>query len=304
MRIPRPRIGLRTLKTAVAVILSIIIVDSYGATTSKIILAMLGAMAAVQPTFTESMESCLTQIVGVLFGALVSIVLLWLPLSSLVATGIGIVLVITLYNAFRIRFSPSLPCLIVVTLCMGGELHPVTYAVGRIWDTAIGLGVGMLINTLVFPYDNSRQLRSTMETLDTELIRFLEEMFDGDDQLPDVKAMEAVTASIARQLRIFSNQKLLGHLSRQKRQIETFRLCESKARELLARMEILSHVGTLGRLNEENRRRLNACGANIRDTRPLDAVQEKDVVTNYHVRQILTIRRQLLEALREMDRQR
>jgi len=304
MPIPRPHIGLRTIKTAAAVILSILIVDYYGATTSKVILAMLGAMAAVQPTFTESVESCLTQIVGVLFGALAGIVLLALPVPALVATGIGIVLVITAYNAFRIRFSPSLPCLIVVTLCMGGDLHPVTYAAGRIWDTAIGLGVGMLINTLIFPYDNSLQLRATMESLDRELIRFLEEMFDGDEELPDVREMEALTAAIARQLRIFSNQKLLGHLSRQKRQIETFQLCENKARELLARMEILSHVGRLGRLNEENRRRLNACGANIRDTRPLDAVQEKDVVTNYHVRQILTIRRELLDALKAMDRQR
>ena len=192
--------------------------------------------------------------------------------------------------------------MIVVTLCMGGELDPVHYACGRIWDTAIGLGVGMLINTLVFPYDNSRQIRRTIEALDSVLIHFLEEMFDGDEELPEVKEMEAVTADIARQLQIFSNQKLLGHLSRQKRQIELFRLCEGKARELLARMEILSHVGRLGRLDEENRRRLKACGADIRDARPLDAVQEKDVVTNYHVRQILTLRRELLEALGKMDK--
>ena len=304
MKILRPRIGLRTLKTAAAVILSIVIVDYYGATTSKVILAMLGAMAAVQPTFTESLESCLTQIVGVLFGALAGIVLLALPLPPLVATGIGIVLVITAYNAFRIRFSPSLPCLIVVTLSMGGETNPVSYACGRIWDAAIGLGVGMLINTLVFPYDNSRQIRSTIEALHSELIRFLEEMFDGDEELPEVKEMEAITTDIARQLRVFSNQKLIGHLSRQKRQIEAFRLCESKAREMLARMEILSHVGRLGRLDEENRRRLKACGADIRDERPLDAVQEKDVVTNYHVRQILTIRRELLEALKQIDKDR
>ena len=162
----------------------------------------------------------------------------------------------------------------------------------------------MLINTLVFPYDNSRQIRSTIEALHSELIRFLEEMFDGDEELPEVKEMEAITTDIARQLRVFSNQKLIGHLSRQKRQIEAFRLCESKARELLARMEILSHVGRLGRLDEENRRRLKACGADIRDERPLDAVQEKDVVTNYHVRQILTIRRELLEALKQIDKDR
>ena len=31
-------------------------------------------------------------------------------MHPLLRTGIGIVLAITLYNTFRIRFSPSLPC--------------------------------------------------------------------------------------------------------------------------------------------------------------------------------------------------
>ena len=44
-------------------------------------------------------------------------------------------------------------------------------------------------------------------------------------------------------------------------------------------------------------RRLEKCGAVIRDQRPLDAVTERDVVTNYHVRQILTLRRELIQAL-------
>ena len=43
-------IGLRTIKTAAAAIIAMMIVDAYGATTSKLIFAMLGAMAAVQPT--------------------------------------------------------------------------------------------------------------------------------------------------------------------------------------------------------------------------------------------------------------
>ena len=76
MRKKRTRlpIGLRTIKTAVAVIIAMVIVDFFGTTPSKLIFAMLGAMAAVQPTFQESVESCLTQIVGVLFGALCGIV--------------------------------------------------------------------------------------------------------------------------------------------------------------------------------------------------------------------------------------
>lgn len=290
-------VGLRTLKTVAAVLISMLIVSAYGTSDSKLIFAMLGAMAAVQPTFKESVQSCLTQIVGVLFGAVLSILLLALPLPPLVNTGIGMVLVIALYNMFHIQFSPSLPCFIVVMLCISSDIDPVSYSIGRIWDSAIGLGVGMLINMLVFPYDNSHRIRQTAQSLDTELIAFLEEMFDGDEVLPDAEAMAAKIDDLRQQLKIFKNQKLILRLRRQNRELEIFRICEGKARQLIAQMEVLCRMGRPGRLSNENRRRLQACGAQIRDCRPLDSVLERDVVTNYHVGQILTLRRELLDVL-------
>ena len=298
----RIHIGLRTLKTAAAVILAMVVVDAYGATTSKLIFAMLGAMSAMQTSFKESLEACVAQILGVLYGAVVGILLLALNLPDLVTAGIGIVMVITLFNSLHIRFSPSLACLIVVTLTINKEVQPVTYALTRIWDTAIGLGIGMAINTLVFPYDNSNRIHALIESLDEELICFLEEMFDGDEVMPDSDRMMRQLDDLARQLKIFSNQKLLLKLGRQQRKLQQFRICEGKARELIARMEVLSRMERPGRLNEENRRRLNACGANIRDARPLDSMLEIDVVTNYHVRQILSLRLDLLAALRREEK--
>lgn len=293
----RFHIGLRTLKTTAAVIISMLVVSGYGTTDSKLIFAMLGAMAAVQPTFKESLESCLTQIVGVFFGAVVGVLLLYLPLPPLAVAGIGIVAVITLYNMLGIRFSPTLPCLIVVILCTTPDIRPWTYATGRIWDTAIGLIVGMAVNTLIFPYDNSRRIRETARSLDKELIVFLEEMFDGDEKLPDAKNMTAKIDDMRQQLKVFANQKLFLHMRKQNRDLAAFRLCEGKARELVARMEVLSRMEQPGRLDEENRRSLTEAGAEIRDTRLLDSVTERDVVTNYHVRQIIILRRELLAAL-------
>lgn len=295
----RLRIGLRTVKTAAAVIISMLLVDRLGTSASKLIFAMLGAMAAVQPTFKESVASCLTQIVGVLFGAVAGLLLRYLPGPDLLAVGTGIVLVITLYHSLRIPYSPSLPCFVVVMVCVTPEVHPMIYAAERIWETAIGLAVGMAINTLVFPYDNSRRIRATAEGLDKVLIAFLEELFDGDDILPDAKVMRRTIDDLQRELELFSNQKLILRLRRQKEELEVFRLCENKARELVARMEVLSQMGCPGRLDAENRRRLTACGADIRDQRPLDSVLERDVVTNYHVRQILKLRRELLDALKQ-----
>ena len=295
-------IGLRTIKTATAVVLSMIIVELYGATSSKLIFAMLGAMAAVQPTFKDSVESCLTQIIGVLFGAVAGVLLLLLPVHFLVATGIGLVSVITLYNAFRIRFSPSLSCFMVVMICTTPWIEPMTYAFGRIWDTAIGLGVGMLINTMIFPYDNSRQIRSAIESLDKELIRFLEDMFDGDEILPNVEKMVGNIDDVAGQLRIFANQRLILKMKRQRRELRAFQACEGKARQLVAHMEVLCRMEKPGRLTQENRSRLGTCDAVVRDERPLDEINEIDIVTNYHLGRILSLRTELLEALRGSSR--
>ena len=297
----RIRIGPRTIKTAAAVIVSMVIVHFYGTTTSRLTFAMLGAMAAVEQTFKDSLRSCMAQIVGVVFGSLVGVVLLAIPMHVLLRTGIGIVLAITLYNTFRIRFSPSLPCPIGLTMCITPDITPLSCAAGRIWDTAIGLGVGLTINTLVLPYDNSRQIRASVESLDQEVLRFLEEMFDGDEVLPDATRMDEKVGVMARQLAVFTNQRLWMRRNAQKQELASFRVCQSKARELLARMEILSHMERPGRLTRENRRRLRSAGAVISDNRPLRNPKEWDIVVNYHVAQILKLRKELLDALRKEE---
>lgn len=293
----RFRIGFRTLKTAVAVIIAMLIVTSYGATTSRLIFAMLGAMAAMEHTFKQSLESCLTQFIGMFIGSLVGVLLLKLPFPSLLVAGIGIVFVITLYNLFHIKFSPTLPCLMVVIICTTPNIQPFTYALGRLWDTAIGLSVGMFINTLVFPYNNSRQIRATAECLETELILFLEDMFDGDLHLPDTHKMTQTIDEMTGQLKIFSKQWLLLHLKRNRHKLETFQVLEGKSRELVAQMEVLCRMEYPGRLNDQNRKRLKECGADIKDERLIDVEQELDIITNYHVSQILTLRQELIDVL-------
>lgn len=299
LKYKRFRIGLRTLKTAAAVIISMAIVTAYGATTSKLIFAMLGAMAAMEPTFKESLESCLTQIVGMIFGMLAGVLLLNLPLNSLLVAGIGIIFVITLYNLFQIRFSPGLPCLMVVIICTTPDIQPFTYGLGRLWDTAIGLGVGMIINTLVFPYDTSRRLQTTAECLDKEIIAFLEDMFDGDNHLPNTEKMTQMIDDMQRLLKIFSNQWLLLYLKKNKHKLERFLQLQGKARQLIAQMEVLCRMDYPGRLTDETRELLKDNGANIEDKRVIDRVEELDIVTNYHVKMLLETRQELISVLKK-----
>ena len=289
MALKKVSIGLRTVKTAAAILAAMVIVDQFGATSSRLIFAMLGAMSAVQPTFRDSLETSAAQIVGVVYGAL--------AVSPLTAVGVGVIALITLYNTLHLTASPSLPCFILVMICTDTELAPISYALGRIWDTAIGLGVGMGINMLVFPYDNSRKIQATVESLDRDLLHFLEDMFDGDDHLPGADSMNRKIQRLKKQLEIFANQRLILHLRRQRQELERYQACERKAGELISHLEVLAQLERPGRLSPENRRRLEAGGAVVRDPRPLDSVMELDVVTNFHVDKILSLRRELLEAL-------
>lgn len=298
----RFRIGMRTIKTVVAVIIAMLLVETNISSYSHLSLAMLGAVAAVQPSFKESIDSSRAQIVGTITGGIVGSLLLLTPLPTIVITGIAVVVVITVYNLFHINYAPSLPILVVVILCTTPDENPFIYAAARLWDTVIGIAVGLVINTLVFPYDNSRQIRFAAESLDKMLLKFLEEMFDGDEVLPDADDMAAQVDSMDRMLKIFSQQRLFSHLNTQRKEVAMFKICENKGKALVARTQLLARMGTPGHLSQETYDRLIEAGANIRDLPYTGEFDERDIVINYHIKQILTLRRELLEVLSKEKR--
>ena len=290
-------IGRRTIKTVVAVVIAMLVAEYFGTTSSRLIFAMMGAMEAVRPTFKESVEAVLSQFIGIVVGALAAVLLHTLPIPYIISAGIGILIVIVFYNMLKLPYSPSLACFIVVMVCTTSDVHPLLYALGRIWDSAIGLAVGMLINVLVFPYDNSKKIRQAVQNLDVELILFLEDIFDGDNNLPDAELLEKKLADIAYQLSIFSNQVLPFHKARQKEKLKLFRMCEGRARRLVSHLEVLCAMDVPGQLNDENLAALRAGGANIAEQPELTEWTDKDTITNYHVAQILALRKELLSII-------
>ena len=290
-------IGRRTIKTVAAVVIAMLAAEYFGTTSSRLIFAMMGAMEAVRPTFKESVEAVLSQFIGIVVGALAAVLLHTLPIPYVVSAGIGILIVIVFYNMLKLPYSPSLACFIVVMVCTTSDVHPLLYALGRIWDSAIGLAVGMLINVLVFPYDNSKKFRQAVQNLDAELILFLEDIFDGDNSLPDADIMEKKLADIAYQLSIFANQVLPFHKARQKEKLKLFRMCEGRARRLVSHLEVLCAMEVPGQLNDENLAELRMGGANIVEQPDLTEWTDKDTITNYHVAQILALRKELLSII-------
>ena len=294
-------VGMRTVKTALSVILALLVVEQYGASPSKVIFATIGAISAVAPTFTASLQACLTQICGVVVGVVLSLLMMIGNVPDMLAVGIGIVAIFSGYQLLHLKLVPVLPCLVLVNVCLNPEVEAISYSLGRIWDTAIGLAIGLLVNMLIFPYDNSRKIRQAMVGLDRDLILFLEDMFDGDTKFPEAEVIEKKIDGLEAQLVLFSEQRLLRR-KRQKRVLQQLRSCEDTAQELSVELATLRNMERLGRLNRENRQALRALGANIAPEGPEGEPTVEDTVVNYHVARVLRLRVELRENLEERRR--
>ena len=290
-------VGPRILKTALAVTLALAVVEHYGASPAKVVFATIGAISAVAPTFTASLLACLTQICGVAIGGGLALAVTALQIPPVIGIGVGIVGILTGYQYFRFKLVPVLPCLVLVNVCLNPAVEGVSYAVGRLWDTAIGLAIGMAVNLLIFPYDNSKKIRKTMEGLDRDLILFLEDLFKGDEHLPEAATLAHKVDALEGQLALFSQQRLLLHRARQKRELQRLRSCEDIARELVIELEALRNMECRGRLDQENRQTLRALGAKVKEEEPEKEQCVEDIVVNYHVSRALYLRQELRQSL-------
>ena len=292
----RVRIGLRTLKTALAVTIAILLVEQYGTSAAGLLFAVMGAFSAMEPTVNASLRGCAAQIGSVFVGVCLALVMRALGIPGVLAAGFGIILVMVFYQLFRLHSSPVLPCLILVTICTDPALGAVAYGLERIWNTLLGQAAGMLINMLIFPYDNSSKIKEAMMGLDKDLIVFLEDMFNGDGHFPDTDEINQKMGILEAQLTVFADQRLLRR-RRQRRLLMQLYSCEDTAQALLLEVETLHRIHGPGRLNLENYTALCALGAKLPEQPANNRFSVEDLVINYHVKRALELRQELKEEL-------
>ena len=82
------------------------------------------------------------------------------PSTKVVFATIGVIstVAIIITNYHRLKLVPVLSCLVLVNIFLNPGIEALPYSLVRIWDTAIGLNIGILVNIpLVFPTTITRR---------------------------------------------------------------------------------------------------------------------------------------------------
>lgn len=163
------KIGLRTIKTSIAVTIGLFAVSLLNLESPFFV--TIAALLGMQPTISDSWVVGRNRLLGTVFGAVFGLVLaIWLPPNPVLA-GIGVLLLIRLMNAIKIPEAVVISCIVFVAVFMEAGEGAITYALSRLFDTGLGIGIALLVNYFFMPPTYDRQVLAEIRKAAPEIIK-------------------------------------------------------------------------------------------------------------------------------------
>jgi len=142
--------GMRNIKTAIAVVISILISKLF-----KMEYPFYAAIASVicmQSSIENSIETGKNRMLGTVVGALFGFICAVIAPGNVFLLGLGIVGVIYVCNIFKWNNSASIGCVVLCAIMLNlKEGSALLYSVNRIFDTFVGITVAVAVNNFISP---------------------------------------------------------------------------------------------------------------------------------------------------------
>ena len=156
-----PKIGMRIWKSALAVLLCFFIDLLRGAGTP--FYSAIAALLCMQPTRDGSLKTGLNRVKGTVIGAVFGLVILlaerqWLPqgadLLRFLLISLSVIPLLYLTALLRMPTASYITCVVFlsITVSHGEDVAPWLFALNRMVDTLLGIGVSLGVNSVALPH--------------------------------------------------------------------------------------------------------------------------------------------------------
>ena len=277
-------LGPRTVKTSLSVALSVLLVRLLSAENDAMFYAALGGLVAMDTTFRRSLQQGITQFFGVVLGTAVGYFThTFLPTIPFWSVGLGVLLLILLCNKLKISYSITLSCIVFLSACSYGSDNLLHDAFVRIVYTALGLAVALLINICIRPYNNKNRIIRLLNDFRGKFPKLLESVVIHE-RFPDTQAMIDLLRQIDNEIALYQSQRFFH-----RKQDDEALLCGCRqlSERMLAELEVICGMDTLGDIASDNAEKLEALGLRTESLPPRKCTRRDTIVMNYHLEKLL-----------------
>ena len=291
-------LGTRVVKTAIAVTLSVFLIRFFATDDLSVFYAGFGALIAMDTTFSNSLRQGLTQLIGVLAGTVMGYlsVLLFPSMTPAWMAGLGVLLLIVLCNALKLSFSASLSCIIFLSACLTPTDDIVRDSLFRLRDSSLGIGIALVVNALIRPYNNKKRILALLGRLRAQIPGDIEQIV-VKEQFPDLQESVAILRQLDRELNLYHSQ----HFFHRKHDDEALlRGCYQLAQRMLQEMEAICGMDCLGDLAMENAAVMQELGMELPEAGLPErkCTRHDTIVMNYHLDKLLSAYQYLGEIMK------
>lgn len=141
------RIGLRTIKTGIAVGLSLYIANLLNLKSP--IFVGIGAIMSMQSSVSESFITGKHRMIGTFVGAGIGLLFSYFLPSNYLFICLGTIIVIYIHNLLGWNKSLTISAIVYLAIILNTENSRIPYAANRLLDTFIGISVAVIINYFI-----------------------------------------------------------------------------------------------------------------------------------------------------------
>lgn len=289
--------GLRMLKTALAVTLSIVLVRQFATDSQTVFYAAFGAVIAMETTFSKSLMQGLTQLIGVLAGTVFGYVsvLLFPNITPAWIAGVGVLILLVLSKLLKLSFTASLSCIIFLSACLTPTDNVLRDSLLRLRDTSVGVGIALVINALIRPYNNKKRIMTMLTQLRSQMPKGLRQIV-VEERFPDLTGEVELLRRLDRELQLYHSQRFFHRTNNDEALLFG---CKQLAERMVQELEAICGMDSPGDLAMENAALMQELGMDLPEAgiSGRKCTRHDTIVMNYHLDKLLAAYRYLGELM-------
>lgn len=277
------KIGMRTVKTVIAVVLTLEI--SKILNINSPILAGIAAIMTMETSVSESFSAGKYRMYGTILGAIISLIITWISPVNFVTTALGLFVIIYISNILKWQDAVRMAMIVFLVIIIDfEEAYRFTYALNRTLDTFIGVIVGTTINYFIRPPKIEIKMDTIIDNMITEVIANIKEMVWNnkkpqlDELKKEINYIEENYETLKKdeKFKININQSLLNY----EYIFEMFQ-------NIYSHFRVIKLLDSRVYIDEENKELLETMFS--KDIPKIENIEKEQlyIIYNYHLREIL-----------------
>lgn len=287
-------IGLRTIKTGIAVCLCVLVIAAIGLESP--FYAAIAAIISMDKTIVGSFNTGKNRMIGTLVGAILGLACASIMPENAFVCGLGVILLIALCNIMKVRGSITVGGIVFIAIMVNLDgRSPLIYSGSRIIETFIGITIAIIVNLLIFPYDSIEHLQKKSENLLIDIGLYVNQSITGEK----VRRLSKIQGKLITLEKEFNIYKGDVHAKKKQHIVELLDKEITGVKKIYKHLEVLDLLAGDYLVNEGNLKKLNALGFEkdslMMEIRPSDDIRssgdkgniEEHIVYNYHLGRLL-----------------